>query len=347
MKKIKVLFKNSYELELKEKGSVGDIIDLRDSIEINLDELGKNYQEEQLAQIQSSLQQKYEEQIKELRHQHEKEKMLLEHNKEQEIFQLQLKRANFNIKLVGENLEQWCDNEVQNQLLIANDITWIKDNQIINNAKGDFIYKLHFNAEKKDDQILTSALLEMKSEVKNNLSSPTKKRKNEQYFKKLDQDRQNKNLEFALLVSELEYEQENDIPVKKVPEYENMFIIRPAYLVVFLNIITALGRKHKELIMNDFQAKQEFKKEQEIKDDFQAMKNEILDHSFKNIENNLMTIQKENENIKKISDSLFVSYEIIQTKINTILERHFKTVLNKINNFKIDQIIKKINHLEE
>ncbi|MCQ9618463.1 MAG: DUF2130 domain-containing protein [Candidatus Phytoplasma pruni] len=162
MKKIKVLFKNSYELELKEKGSVGDIIDLRDSIEINLDELGKNYQEEQLAKMHSFLQQKYEKQIKELQHQHEKEKMLLEHNKEQEIFQLQLKRANFNIKLVGENLEQWCDNEVQNQLLISNDITWIKDNQIINNAKGDFIYKLHFNTEKKDDQILTSALLEMK-----------------------------------------------------------------------------------------------------------------------------------------------------------------------------------------
>ncbi|MFB5029667.1 MAG: hypothetical protein WJU30_00208 [Candidatus Phytoplasma pruni] len=99
--------------------------------------------------------------------------------------------------------------------------------------------------------------------------------------------------------------------------------------------------------MNDFQEKQEFKKEQDIKDDFQAMKNEILDHSFKNIENNLITIQKENENIKKISNSLFESYEIIQTKINIILERHFKTVLNKINNFKIDKIIKKINHLEE
>ncbi|KOR75251.1 hypothetical protein CPX_001787 [Candidatus Phytoplasma pruni] len=66
MKKIKVLFKNSYELELKEKGSVGDIIDLRDSIEINLDELGKNYQEEQLAKMHSFLQQKYEKQIKEL-----------------------------------------------------------------------------------------------------------------------------------------------------------------------------------------------------------------------------------------------------------------------------------------
>ncbi|WP_017193498.1 DUF2130 domain-containing protein [Vaccinium witches'-broom phytoplasma] len=175
MKKIKVLFKNSYELELKEKGSVGDIIDLRDSIEINLDELGKNYREEQLAKMRFSLQQKYEEKIKELQHQQEKEKMLLEHNKEQEIFQLQLKRANFNIKLMGENLEQWCDNEVQNQLLISNDITWIKDNQIINNAKGDFIYKLHFNAEKKDDQILTSALLEIKSEVKNNLLPQTKK----------------------------------------------------------------------------------------------------------------------------------------------------------------------------
>jgi hypothetical protein len=77
------------------------------------------------------------------------------------------------------------------------------------------------------------------------------------------------------------------------------------------------------------------------------MKNKILENSFKNIKNNLIISQKENENIKKISDSLFESYEIIQYKINTILNQHCKTILNKINKFKIHKIIKKINNYEE
>jgi hypothetical protein len=39
-----------------------------------------------------------------------------------------------------------------------------------------------------------------------------------------------------------------------------MCIFRPSYLIVFLNIITTLGRKHKEIIIKNFKEKQEFKK---------------------------------------------------------------------------------------
>lgn len=356
MKKIKVLIKNSYELELQENASKGDIIDLKDCLELNLTLLQKTIKEEEIKNMVSKIKQEYEQKI--IISNNEKEillsKLLMEseNKKNNEIYELKneitkltLTRSNFNIKLIGENLEKWCNNEIQNQILIMDDVSWHKDNEIIKGTKGDFIYKLHFNENKKENEILTSALLEIKTEVKNLQNGP--KQKNEQFFKKIDKDRNNKNLEFALLISELEYDKENDAPVKKVSGYKNMFIVRPPYLVIFLNIITALGRKNKELILAISDKRQEFYKEQEIQDNFQKMKDKILNNSLKNIQNNLVKIYEENEKIKQISKSLNNSSLKIEEKIEILTKEHLKTIFNQITNFNINKIIKKINSLDK
>jgi len=355
MKKIKVLIKNSYELELQENAQKGDIINLKECLELNLDSLQTQIHNKEMQATITKIQQEYEQKIKTYENENKilliKQTMELENIKNNEINKLKneitkltLTRANFNIKLIGENLEKWCDNEMQNQILITDDISWYKDNEIINGTKGDFIYKLHSDQNKKENEILTSAILEMKSETK--LLEKTKKQKNEQFFKKLDKDRNNKNLEFALLVSELEYDTENDNPVKKVNEYKNMFIIRPPYLIIFLNIITALGRKNKELISALSEKKQKFRDEEEINKSFRQMKEHILNNSLNKIENNLLKMSKENEKIKKMSESLNSSYFKIQKQIQTISKEHLITIFNQIKNFKISKIIKQINCLK-
>ncbi|MDV3167775.1 MAG: DUF2130 domain-containing protein [Candidatus Phytoplasma stylosanthis] len=355
MKKIKVFIKNLYELELKEDGQKGDIIDLKECLELDMNFLQKKMKQEEIDKIKLSLEkekddvlskikQKYKEKIKKLIYEKNLSLFQLEKKKNDEIFQLQLKRSNFNIKIIGENLEKWCDNEIKNQILIMNDISWEKDNKIINGTKGDFIYKLYLNSDKKENEVLISALLEMKTEVKtlNNIS----KQKNEQYFKKLNKDRNNKNLEFAILVSELEYNQENDVPIQKVNKYKNMFIVRPAYLTFFLNVITSLGYKNKELILALSKKKEIFKEEKKIQIDFQKMKNKILNDLLNKIEKNLINVYEENEKIKKNSDALLNSYMYIQRQIKIILEHHFQVLLNEIKNFKISEIINQINNFE-
>ncbi|WP_341266551.1 DUF2130 domain-containing protein [Candidatus Phytoplasma fraxini] len=356
MKKIKVLIKNSYELELQENANKGDIIDLKECLELNLTSLQKTLHRDEIQQEIKKITEKYEDKIKDLNNQKElflaKAMMDLENQKNNTIYQLKneinkltLTRSSYNVKLIGENLEKWCNNEVQNQLLISDDISWYKDNQIIKGSKGDFVYKLHYDEKKKTDEILTSAILEVKSEDKS--LENVKKQKNEQFFKKLDKDRNNKNLEFAILVSELEYDKENDAPVRKVHEYKNMFIIRPFYLIIFLNIITALGRKQKELILALSEKKQEFAQEQGIEENFNKMKEQILNNALTKIKNNLLKISNENEKIKQIVQTLNHSCYFIQEKIQIISKEHLETVFNQIKNFKITRIIKQINRLHK
>ncbi|KXT29341.1 hypothetical protein AXA84_0155 [Candidatus Phytoplasma oryzae] len=354
---IKVIIKNSYELELQENAKKGDIINLKESIKLNMDIVQKNIHDQERKKIEDFFKKEKEEALKNFQNQkkleiqkiiyeHEKNKMKLENEKNQEIYQLKLNRSYLNNKLIGEKLEKWCDNEIQNQMLILNDISWHKDNEIIKGSKADFIFKLYRNKEKKEDEILTSAILEMKSEIKN-IDFFKKKQKNEQYFNKLNIDRQNKNLEFALLISELEYDQENDLPIKKVQEYEKMYIIRPPYLVTFLNIIIALARKNKELIYQIKRKKQGFKQEKEIRELFENMKNKILNNYLKKIEKNLNEIIKENKNIKKTAENILSSYQKIEHKTQIILAHHFKFLIKKIENFQIEKIIKKINQNKE
>ncbi|WCA22469.1 DUF2130 domain-containing protein [Candidatus Phytoplasma oryzae] len=356
-KKIKVIIKNLYELEIQENAQKGDIIDLRDSINLNMNLIQKQIHEKEKNKIKDFLLKDKEKSLKELNikkeketqeliYKYEKMKIKLENEKNQEIYKLKMNRSHFNNKLIGENLEKWCDNEIQNQMLILNDISWYKDNEIINGSKADFIFKLYPNKEKKEDEILTSAILEMKTEIKNTDFSK-QKQKNKQYFNKLNNDRKNKKLEFALLVSELEYDQENDLPIKKVQEYEKMYIIRPPYLITFLNIIISLARKNKELIYNLKKEKKEFKKEKEIINLFENMKNKILNNYLKKIEKNLNDITKENNNIKTTAEIILKSYQKIEYKIQMILKHHFQFLIKKIENFQIERIIKKIHILKK
>ncbi|KAB8121870.1 DUF2130 domain-containing protein ['Cynodon dactylon' phytoplasma] len=352
-KKIKVIIKNLHELELQEDAKKGDIINLKENIYLNMDIIRKEIYEQEKNKIKKKLIQEKENEIIKLKnekeieiqkliYENEKKRIKLENEKNQEILKLKLKRSSFNNKIIGENLEKWCDNEIQNQMLILNDISWQKDNKIIKGSKADFIFKVYRNNNKIENEILTSAILEMKTEVKN-IDPFKKKQKNDQYFHKLNMDRENKQLEFALLVSELEYDQENDLPIKKVSQYDKMYIVRPPYLVTFLNIIISLARKNKELIYHLKKEKQKFKKEEEIIKSFENMKDKFLNNYLIKIENNLKDIIKENKSIKNISENILTIYNKIEKKAKIILEYHLQLLIKKIENFQIEKIIKKIN----
>ena len=84
---------------------------------------------------------------------------------EEEISNLKRERSNLNVKAIGENLEKWCDNEFNATNLVANNnIVWMKDNEVVSGTKADFIYKVYADESHNENNILTSAILEMKSE---------------------------------------------------------------------------------------------------------------------------------------------------------------------------------------
>ena len=165
--------------------------------------------------------------------------------KDEEIDRLKDFKQKLSTKMLGESLEQHCEIEFNRLRPTAFQNAYFeKDNDASGGTKGDFIYR-----ESDDDgNEIISIMFEMKNE---NDQTATKK-KNEDFFAKLDKDRNNKNCEYAVLVSLLESDNEfyNNGIVDVSHRYEKMYVIRPQF---FIPIITLL----RNAAMNSLKYKQE------------------------------------------------------------------------------------------
>ena len=152
--------------------------------------------------------------------------------KDQEIdFRKDLKQK-LSTKMLGETLEQHCENAFNSLRATAFQQAYFeKDNNAKSGSKGDYIYK-----ECNGDGVeIISIMFEMKNE---NDGTATKK-KNEDFLKELDKDRNEKKCEYAVLVSLLEADSElyNNGIVDVSYKYPKMYVVRPQF---FIPIITLL-----------------------------------------------------------------------------------------------------------
>ncbi|MBT4362099.1 MAG: DUF2130 domain-containing protein [Candidatus Marinimicrobia bacterium] len=171
--------------------------------------------EKQLAE--KSLKDKYETQIK---------------DRDDAIERLKDMKARLSTKMVGETLEQHCETEFNRIRPTAFPKAYFeKDNDARTGSKGDYI----FRDSDEDDIEIVSIMFEMKNES----DSTATKKKNEDFLKELDKDRNEKECEYAVLVSMLEPDSElyNTGIVDVSHRYPKMYVIRPQF---FIPIITLL-----------------------------------------------------------------------------------------------------------
>ena len=165
--------------------------------------------------------------------------------KEEEIARLKDYKQKLSTKMIGESLELHCETEF-NKLRATGfqNAYFEKDNDARGGTKGDYIYK---EADAAGNEVL-SIMFEMKNE---NDETATKKR-NEDFFAKLDKDRKEKGCEYAVLVSLLESENEfyNTGIVDVSYKYPKMYVVRPQF---FIPIITLL----RNAALNSMQYKSE------------------------------------------------------------------------------------------
>lgn len=145
-------------------------------------------------------------------------------------------------KMVGETLEQHCYNEFTRISPLFPHAEFHKDNDVVEGSKGDFVFR-----DSSDDGVeYVSIMFEMKNE---NDETATK-HKNQDFFAKLDQDRQKKNCEYAVLVSMLE--PENDLynsgivtvtQNDKGERFDKMYVIRPQFFVPLITLLCQTSRK--------------------------------------------------------------------------------------------------------
>ncbi len=145
-------------------------------------------------------------------------------------------------KMVGETLEQHCYNEFTRISPLFPNAEFHKDNDVVEGSKGDFV----FRDSSEEGVEYVSIMFEMKNE---NDETATK-HKNQDFFAKLDQDRQKKNCEYAVLVSMLE--PENDLynsgivtvtQNDKGERFDKMYVIRPQFFVPLITLLCQTSRK--------------------------------------------------------------------------------------------------------
>lgn len=166
---------------------------------------------------QANLKDKYETQIR---------------DRDDAIERLKDLKARLSTKMVGETLEQHCEIEFNRIRAAAFPQAYFeKDNDARTGSKGDFIFR-ETDAQGVE---LISIMFEMKNE---NDTTATKKR-NEDFLRELDKDRNEKKCEYAVLVSLLEPDSElyNSGIVDVSHRYAKMYVVRPQF---FIPIITLL-----------------------------------------------------------------------------------------------------------
>lgn len=165
--------------------------------------------------------------------------------KEEEIAYYKDFKSRQSTKMIGESLEQHCETEFNKLRATAFQNAYFeKDNDVKTGSKGDFIYRESAN----DGTEFISIMFEMKNEM----DTTATKHKNEDFFKELDKDRNEKNCEYAVLVTMLEADNEyyNTGIVDVSHKYPKMYVVRPQF---FIPIITLL----RNAALNSLKYKQE------------------------------------------------------------------------------------------
>lgn len=287
----------------KERDDLANIVKIKDT-------------EKQL--LEKSISEKYQAELK--------EKDAIIKHKDEEIALRKDMKLKLSTKMIGETLEQHCETEFNKLRATAFQRAYFeKDNDSKSGSKGDFIYK---ETDEAGNEII-SIMFEMKNEGD---ETATKKR-NEDFLKELDKDRNEKKCEYAVLVSLLEADSEyyNSGIVDVSHKYPKMYVVRPQF---FIPIITLL----RNAAMNSIQYKAELA----------LVRNQNVD------------ITNFEEKINTFKEGFARNYELASRKFKTAIDEIDKTIdhlqktkdalLSSDNNLRLanqkaeDLTIKKLTH---
>lgn len=273
--RLKVQAESQKELQAKEQA----ITELRSQVELQSKE----------AQLE----------VKQLQEQHELEKKMLEREVD---FYKDLK-TRMSTKMLGETLEQHCALEFEQKLRSFYPHAYFeKDNDVVGGTKGDFIFRDY--AESSELEYI-SIMFEMKNEA----DTTSTKHRNEDFLKKLDEDRRKKGCEYAVLVTLLEPDNElyNGGIVDKSHRYEKMYVIRPQFFVPLITLLVSTSRKSLDIRKQLFEAQQQsidithFEEDiEEFKEKFgrnYRLASEKFQKAIEEIDNSIKHLQKIKEHL--------------------------------------------------
>ena len=268
--------------------------------------------------LEKSLKEKFNDKLN-----HKEESLRL---KDEEIARLKDFKQKLSTKMIGETLEQHCETEFNKLRATAFQNAYFeKDNDTSQGTKGDYIFK---ETDTNGNEIV-SIMFEMKNENDQTAS----KKKNEDFFAKLDKDRKAKGCEYAVLVSLLEADDAfyNTGIVDVSYKYPKMYVIRPQFFLPIISLLRNAGMKSLE-----------------YKTELSIMKNQNIDvTNFEEKINDFKTGFARNYDLasRQFGDAI---KEIDKTM--THLQKTKEALLSSVNNLRLannkaeDLTIKKLTH---
>ena len=212
--------------------------------------------------------------------------------KDEEIALRKDMKVKLSTKMIGETLEQHCETEF-NKLRATGfqNAYFEKDNDINTGSKGDYVYR---ESDEAGNEII-SIMFEMKNEG----DETATKKKNEDFLRELDKDRNEKKCEYAVLVTLLEADNElyNTGIVDVSHKYQKMYVVRPQF---FIPIITLL----RNAAMNSLKYKAELA----------LVRNQNID------------ITNFEDNVNKFKEGFAKNYDLASRKFKTAIEEIDKTI---------------------
>ena len=233
-------------------------------------------------------------------------------------------KTKMSTKLLGETLEQHCQIEFNRLRATGFQSAYFeKDNDARTGSKGDFIFK-DFG---EDGTEFISIMFEMKNEA----DATTTKKKNEDFFKELDKDRNEKGCEYAVLVSMLESDNElyNSGIVDVSYKYPKMYVIRPQF---FIPIITLL----RNAALNSLQYRQELAVVRSQNIDISHFEEDMNDFKDKFARNYRIA----SERFKKAIDEIDKTIDHLQKTKDALLssENHLRLANEKAEDLSIKKL---------
>ena len=231
-------------------------------------------------------------------------------------------KTKLSTKMVGETLEIHCSTEFNRMRPLFPNAYFEKDNDASGGSKGDFIFR-----DFEDGMEYISIMFEMKNEM----DETATKHKNEDFLKKLDDDRKTKNCEFAVLVSLLEPESElyNSGIVDMSHRYPKMYVIRPQF---FMPLITLLVQTSKKSI--DYQRQLAIARSQSV--DVTNFESQLNDFKEKFANNYRLASEKFKTAIDEIDKSITHLQKIKEALVGS--ERNLRLANDKADNLTIKRL---------
>ena len=223
-------------------------------------------------------------------------------DRDQAITRLRDMKARLSTKMVGETLEQHCETEFNRIRSAAFPRAYFeKDNDARGGSKGDYIFR--------DQDESSNEIVSIMFEMKNESDTTTTKKKNEDFLKELDKDRNEKGCEYAVLVSLLEPESElyNSGIVDVSHRFPKTYVIRPQFFIPFITLLRNAALKSLE-----YKAELALVKSQNIdvthfEDDLDAFKNAFsrnYDLASRRFQTAIDEIDKSIDHLQKTKDAL-------------------------------------------